>query len=87
MRTIEAIILLDNLKSKLLDDRDTQEAINIAIKALEKQMSINPIIKSWSPALCPNCNKELSENLGDGFYKHYYSLSVCECGQKLRWED
>jgi len=87
MRIIEAMILLDNLKSKLLDNKDTQEAIDIAIKALEKQIPLNPIIKSWSPALCPNCGKELSESIGDGYYKHWYNLNICECGQKLRWNN
>ena len=63
------------------------KAYELAVKSLEKQILKTPIIKSWSPALCPSCDKELSESIGDGYYKHYYGLSICECGQKLKWED
>jgi len=63
------------------------KAYELAVKSLEKQILKTPIIKSWSPALCPSCDKELSESIGDGYYKHYYGLKVCECGQKLKWED
>jgi len=63
------------------------KAYELAVEALEKQISKTPKIKSWSPALCPSCGNELSEDLGDGYYKHYYGLSICECGQKLKWED
>jgi len=62
------------------------EAFEIAIKAMEKQMPKNPIIESWCPALCPTCGEELSESVGDGFYKHYYSKNICDCGQKLKWK-
>jgi len=60
--------------------------IDLAIDALEKQVVKKPIIKSWSPALCPCCGKELSELEGDGYYKHWDNLKVCDCGQKLDWE-
>ena len=63
------------------------KSYELAVKALEKQIPTSPKIKSWSPALCPSCDKELSEHLGDGYYKHYYGLSICECGQKLKWEE
>jgi len=63
------------------------EAINLSIQALNKQIPTIPKIESWNPALCPSCNKELSEHLGDGYYKHWYGLKVCECGQKIKWED
>jgi len=55
--------------------------------AINKQIPQKPKMESWSPALCPSCNEELSESLGDGYYKHWYSIVVCDCGQKLNWED
>lgn len=51
----------------------------------EKDTPKTPIIKSWNPSLCPNCKAELSENLGDGYYKDYENMKICECGQKLNW--
>jgi len=64
----------------------TSEHIDLAIEALNKQMPTNPIIKPWSPALCSSCRAELSESIGDGYYKHWQGLNICECGQKLKWE-
>lgn len=63
------------------------EAHQIAIAALEKQIPKKVIIEPWNPARCPSCNCELSESLGDGYYKHHITKKVCECGQKLDWED
>jgi len=72
---------------KYNNTQEILDAIDLAILALEKQIPVKPIIKSdYSPALCPLCNEELSEHLGDGYYKHYYGRSICECGQKLRWD-
>jgi len=63
------------------------KAYELAASALEKQIPKTPKIERWNPALCPSCDKELSEHLGDGYYKHWYGLKVCECGQKLKWEN
>lgn len=55
-------------------------------KALkEKAEPKKPIIKPWSDARCPSCNCSLSESLGDGYYQHFTSLNICDCGQKLDW--
>lgn len=62
-------------------------ALKVARKALEKQIAKKPIIKEWSPAKCPCCGCDLSESIGDGYYKHFYSLMFCECGQKLDWSE
>jgi len=62
------------------------DAIDLAISALEKQIPRKPKITDWNPALCPTCNEELSEHLGDGYYHHHTNLKVCECGQKLKWD-
>jgi len=85
MTNLTAQSILFRLK-ETTDDEEIQDAIDIAISAIEKRIQNRPIIKSnYSPALCPSCKIELSDHLGDGYYKHYYSKSICECGQKLRW--
>ena len=66
---------------------ETAEAQEMAIKALEKQIAKKPIIKPWNPATCPCCGNDLSESVGDGYYKHFYSLTFCECGQRLDWSE
>lgn len=57
-------------------------------KAVEKDTDKKVIIKPFEPCKCPTCDKELSESVGDGYYKHYYYLKRCpECGQRLDWGD
>lgn len=63
------------------------EPLTMGIEALDKQIPKKPKIKKWEPALCPTCEKELSEHLGDDYYKHYYGKTICECGQKLKWDE
>jgi hypothetical protein len=65
---------------------DLSEAFKLAIESMEKQIPKKPKIESWSPALCPACGEELSESIGDGYYKHWYNKEICDCGQKLKWE-
>lgn len=59
-------------------------------EAVEKQKAKKPIIQPWSPARCPTCGEELSENLGDGYYRHRTFLERCtnvECAQRLDWSE
>lgn len=57
-------------------------------EAVGKDTAKKVIIKPWEPCKCPTCDKELSESVGDGYYKHYYYLKRCtECGQRLDWGD
>lgn len=57
-------------------------------EAVEKQRAKKPIMKPWCPAICPMCEEELSESLGDGYYKHLKGLKVCpKCFQRLDWSD
>ena len=89
MTNLEAKIILLKIKesyAQYINTSDLQDAIDLAITALEKQIPRKPIITNWNPALCPSCNEELSEHLGDGYYHHHTNLKVCECGQKLRWD-
>lgn len=56
--------------------------------AVEKQKPKHPIISPWSPAICPTCGEELSEHIGDGYYRHRTFLERCpniECAQRLDW--
>ena len=65
-----------------------KNAIDIGIKAIEKQIPKKVEIKPWSPAYCPNCGYELSEDEGDGYYRHPIFLERCpnvECGQRIKW--
>lgn len=59
-------------------------------KTMEKQKEKKPIIQPWSPARCPSCGDELSDNLGDGYYRHRTFLKRCtnaECAQRLDWSE
>lgn len=61
-----------------------------AIEALEKQLPKKVEVKEWSPARCPSCGTELSEFLGDGYYRHPTFLKRCpniDCGQLLDWSE
>ena len=63
-------------------------ALNTAIEALEKQLPKKVKIKTWCPSRCPSCEHELSEDLGDGYYRHPMFLERCpnpDCGQRLDW--
>lgn len=67
-----------------------REAYEAALEALEKQEAKKVEIKEWSPAICPSCGYELSESVGDGYYKHPTFLERCpnpDCGQRLKWEE
>lgn len=84
---IDAKALLVGAKSKFKDNREMQIALNMGIEALGMQIPKKPILEKWSAALCPGCKEELSEHMGDGYYKHWDSLDRCpECGQRLEWD-
>lgn len=57
-------------------------------EAVEKQKAKYIKIEAYCPAYCPTCRFELSESLGDGYYKYFENLSRCpKCGQAIRWEN
>ena len=64
-----------------------REAVDLALVIIKKQIPTKPIYERWAAARCPTCGEELSEHLGDGYYKHWESLRFCECGQKLDWSE
>lgn len=54
-----------------------EEAFELAISALEKQIPKKPIITDW--VYCPNCNWKIAMLIGK---------EVCpKCGQVLDWSD
>ena len=88
----EAIKILEIAKAEVEWNYplDYAIAIDTAIEALEKQIPKKPIIKPWSPAICPSCGEELSISLGDGYYSHRIILTHCpnlECLQQLDWSE
>ena len=57
-------------------------------EAVEKQKVKYIKIEAYCPAHCPTCRFELSESLGDGYYKYFENLSRCpKCGQKICWDE
>ncbi len=78
--------------AELLQNKESPavEHCNIAIEALEKQLPKKVIIEDWCPSYCPSCGYELSEDLGDGIYRHPTFIKRCpnpDCGQKLDWSE
>lgn len=67
----------------LLDELERVQGERDAL--LEKQNPKSPIFGSWIPAKCPSCGEELSESVGDGYYRHETSREFCSCGQRLDW--
>jgi len=86
MEFIDARALLVGAKSSFRHNEEMLEALTMGIIALDKQIPKKPKIESWSPAECPSCGESLSECVGDGYYRHYENMTICECGQKLKWE-
>lgn len=67
-----------------------KNAIDIGVKAIEKQIPKKVEIKPWNPARCPSCGYELSESIRDGYYKHHILLERCpvaDCGQRFIWSE
>ena len=87
MAEIKSIEALKNLRlSMKLEDKDndvkfpyeTYEAVDIAIKALEKQIPKKPKTDDrYVMYICPRCNEFIKIN------KNY----CMNCGQKLDWSD
>lgn len=69
-------------------DQELKPELAKAIEdAIRKQVPVKPVIRQWLPTECPTCSASLSKSLGDGYYKHFTGLTVCECGQQLDWDD
>ena len=89
LEKIEPLNPMDAVAVQAMEDLLQYRAIGTIDEcrtAVERMKPKNPIIKNWCPAICPTCKRELSESLGDGYYKHYESMKYCECGQALDWQ-
>ena len=87
MEIEDAIKIIKELTNGLHENGYVKIANDMAIQALGKQIPKRPIIEPWNPAFCPSCGMELSESIGDGYYKHWVGMKRCECGQNLSWEE
>jgi hypothetical protein len=76
---------IDYLKDPIGKYDIHDKAVDLAVKALEKQIPKKPIRSPWSISKCPSCNAELGEQLEDGYCKDWENTKICECGQKLDW--
>lgn len=95
----ENCIVLDNFKKEIEANTDSKthyntliydnriKNCNVILEALGMQIPKKPIMERWNPARCPTCDGSLSDSLGDGYYQHWYGKEICECGQKLNWEE
>ena len=67
---------------------DYQEAFDVAIKALEKQIPKEPavMIDTW---ICPSCHNGIEYQflLGDNVLFHGFHDFCPKCGQKIDWEE
>ena len=66
-----------------------REALNVAIKALEKQIPKKVHEEAWIYTKC-DCGYEFSRHHGDGYYTvpYHKKTNYCpKCGQKLDWSE
>lgn len=88
-----AIYITDALNTAITALKEVQQYREIGTveecrKAVEKQKVKYIKIEAYCPAYCPTCRFELSESLGDGYYKYFENLSRCpKCGQKICWDE
>lgn len=97
MTTIEAIQELKLVKTHgFVSDKEIVgtdrilSALDIGIRAIESSIPKQVIHREYTPAKCPICGENLSEILGDGYYKHWEDLDVCpnpDCRQRLKWRE
>ena len=90
MEVEKAIDLLKRLRiataTSYIDGHRTLEPLTMGIEALEKQIPKEVKREDYNPSKCPTCGHELSEHLGDGYYKHYSHVKRCpQCWQLLSW--
>ena len=82
MTTEKAIKILNEIGQIIVGDC-TKKALEMAIKALERQIPKKVIFEDDGDSLlCPNCGLELMGSLSDPDHDPYYCF---ECGQALDW--
>lgn len=80
---------VQNLAENAYINMCSSEEMNIAIKALEKQIPKKPIekdigkLKISDTAFCPICDNPVIKDETDNYEQAY----CCYCGQALDWSD
>lgn len=85
MTNQEAIDLINLTLQEHYIVPEVQDALSVAIKAMEKQIPKRVIRQKWTITKCPCCGGNLGDWLEDGYTKEWDHLTVCKCGQQLDW--
>ena len=93
MTNEEAIVIIRHLWcSEHIDypDEEVREALDIAKKAIEKQISKKPNIehyKDYDTYSCPKCNRRFICKDEIGFFAGERSEFCDKCGKAIDWSD
>lgn len=85
MTNQEAIDLINLTLQEHYIVLELQDALSVAIKAMEKQIPKRVIREKWAITKCPCCGGNLGDYLEDGYTEEWDHLKVCDCGQQLDW--
>lgn len=82
---------VQNLAENAYINMCSVEEMNIAIKALEKQIPKKPVTSIHSRTkyiayVCPVCKKRIISNIGGDWIAGHFQNHCDECGQALNWE-
>ena len=89
MTTIEAIERLSNrymTVSMCIDSaacKSENEAVHMAVAALEKQVGKKPIGSHYAHMKCPSCNHRIPSGMGSSSRRRDNWCNYC--GQKIDW--
>ena len=88
MTNEEAIEILQMVKTETFYRYPKMdEALKLAISALEKQMPKNPIDNRYPYAICPSCGGHIYVGRIQDYIQNEEN-SFCEhCGQKISWRE
>jgi DNA-directed RNA polymerase subunit RPC12/RpoP len=67
------------------DETKQDEAVNVALKALEKQIPRKAIGEHYAHMRCPSCNHRIPSGLGSSSRRRDNWCNYC--GQRIEWED
>ena len=74
---------------EIIADVRLRDALDLSIKALEKQIAKKIHEEAWIYTKC-DCGYEFSKHHGDGYYTvpYHKKTNYCpKCGQKLDWSE
>ena len=67
------------------DETKQDEAVNVALKALEKQIPRKAIGEHYAHMRCPSCNHRIPSGLGSSSRRRDNWCNYC--GQKILWSE